>query len=441
MSKQNLTITVVLIVSLVLGGLFGFYFYLNKKTGGELNNDVSRSFFGFGSTRSVIPTPSEPSEVSTTTPVVTVTVPKPIPVLRHLTEAPVAGAAFVMKDIVSTSTTIVGSGTKTIAKIVGSAEMFRWVDRATGNIFETSSTTLETLRISNTTIPKIYEAYFVGGKNSNVIFRDLLYDTDVIRTRHGTLQMASATSSEQMLKLTDLPTNITQLAVSPSQDQIFSISTGNSRGVISKTDGSSQSNVFNSPFHEWLVSWPTAQTVVLNTKPSGLTEGYSYTFDTKTRSFVKLIGNRKGLTTLMSPDGSSVLVGESPLGTIQMNVFNRKTGMVRDLFVRTFPEKCVWSRKEVQIVFCAIPENIRYDTYPDAWYMGRISFSDSIWRIDTSTGENRRLVQPVALVGQIIDVINPSLSRNEDFLMFQNKTDLSLWSYQLNSLASTTKTQ
>ncbi len=440
MSKQSVLISIIIVVSLVVGGLSGWYFYLRQQGGIDTAATPTEKpreggFFGLGSTKTPstnsTTTVSSPSDEATSTPVVTVTVPRPIPDLRHLTIAPVAGAAFIDKDVLAISTSTVGTSTKTTSKVVGSVEVFRWIDRATGNIYETSSSTLETIRISNVTVPRIYEAYFVDRKGSTVLFRDLIGDSDAIRTRYGILRPETATSTQLTFKFTDLPLNITQLAISPTSDQIFSILPTNVRGTISKPDGGSSTNVFNSQFHEWLVSWPSAQTVVLNTKPSGTAPGYAYIFNTKTRALSKLVGNRDGLTTLVSPDGNNVLVGESPLATIKLSVLNRQTGIIKDLFVRTFPEKCVWSKKDKNVVYCAIPDDISYGVYPDAWYIGTISFSDSLWKIDIGTGEIRQLVQPATKIGQSLDMVNLTLSKKEDFVTFQDKNDLSLWSYQL----------
>lgn len=440
MSKQNLIVTIIAVISIVVGGLFGFYFYLSQKNGASIAQNISSSgFFNFGNSAPVVQPPSETSDTSTTTEIVVATIPKPIPVLRHLTLAPVAGFSFIDKDILASSTTQAGTTTRSTQRVVGSVEVVRWVDRATGNIYETSSSTLETARVSNTTIRKIYEAYFVDKKGSGIIFRDLFDQTDAIRTRYGKIQIS--TSSEQNLSFVDLPVNITSLTISPNRDQIFSILPGSTRGIISKPDGGTETNVFDSPFHEWLASWTTAQQIVLNTKPSGTAPGFAYILDTRTRVVSKIVGEKNGLTTLMSPDGLNVLIGESPQGTTKLSVLNRRSGETKDLFLRTFPEKCVWSKKEVTMVFCAVPENIQYDTYPDAWYMGRVSFSDSIWKINTATGESRLIVQPIFVTGQPLDISNMIISNTEDFLLFQDKNDLSLWSYQLvvpTSASSTT---
>jgi hypothetical protein len=436
MSKQNLIVIIVVIISLVTGGLFGFYFYLSHKNGEAISRGIptSNGFFNIGSTQTPpTPNPSEVTDTATTTETVAATVPRPIPQLRHLTLAPVAGSAFISKDILAVNTSTVGTSTKAASKVIGSVEVIRWVDRTTGKIYETSSSTLEVTRISNTTIPKIYEASFVDKKGQGIVFRDIFEGTDVIRTRYGLMRNESSTSSEQLINMTDLDNNITQLAISPAGESLFSILPTDTRGVLSRPDGSNKTNIFESPFHEWLVSWPSLRSIVLNTKPSGTTEGFAYLLDPQTRSITKLVGDIKGLTTLLSPDGTKLLIGESIPGTTEIHVLDRKTGEKKNLGIRTFPEKCVWSKKEVSSIYCAVPENIQYDIYPDAWYMGRISFSDSIWKINTETGESRLLAQPIYIVGQSIDILNLSLNSAEEFLLFQDKNDLSLWSYKLET--------
>lgn len=449
MSKTTLIVTVIIIISLVLGGLFGFYFYLNHKAGGTLTGPSAGTskggFFGFGSNNSDtknIPPPPTPSNTSTTTIVVKNTIPQPIPALRHLTKAPVAGMSFINKDIFATSTETVivpakGAASTTTAivrinaKLIGSSEVMRWIDRATGNIYETSSTTLVTTRISNTTIPKVYEAYFVGTKGKNILLRTLLDQTDVIETQYGTLQDATPTSTEQAIILSSLPLNMVQTALSPDSSQLFSILPTNIRGIVSKPDGTSRVNIFDSPFHEWLVTWPTAQNILLTTKPSATADGFAYVLNAKNRAVSKILGGKKGLTTLMSPDGASVLLSESAAGSVDLQLLDVKTGLIKDLFIRTLPEKCVWSKVEKSTVFCGVPQDLSYANYPDVWYQGLISLSDNLWKINTNTGESRQILQPLSIIDTPIDMVNPTLNNKEDYIMFENKSDLSLWSYKI----------
>jgi hypothetical protein len=66
------------------------------------------------------------------------------------------------------------------------------------------------------------------------------------------------------------------------------------------------------------------------------------------------------------------------------------------------------------------------------WYQGLITFSDDIWKLNLTTGESR-IVASIEKEsnGEIIDVINPVINKDDGYLIFTNKIDLSLWGLQL----------
>ena len=55
----------------------------------------------------------------------------------------------------------------------------RYADRATGHIYDVNPFTLEKTKITNKTLPKIYEAHFRDNGNA-VVFRSLVNDSDTI---------------------------------------------------------------------------------------------------------------------------------------------------------------------------------------------------------------------------------------------------------------------
>ena len=73
-----------------------------------------------------------------------------------------------------------------------------------------------------------------------------------------------------------------------------------------------------------------------------------------------------------------------------------------------------------------MPDNFPQGDYPDDWYQGLISFKDSIWQKNFSTGETNILINETNA-----DVINPFLTKDENYLIFTNKTDNTLWSLKL----------
>lgn len=439
LSNKTFIIIIVVVVSLLVGSLVGFYFYTKNANKSLVAVDQSNSGRSIGYDPNSDTTDSPVVE----TPIPTTTKPLIVPKLRHITNQPIAGANFVTANIYATTSaskniepadnaTAKTTTKKPAPKIIGTEERIRWIERATGNVFDTTAANMDVSRISNTTITKLQEAFFTN-KGNSLILRDVFGDTDIIRTRFASLSFETPTSTEQSLKTTDLPVNITQIAVSPDKTKTLSIMASGARGILSNADGSGKVGVFDNPFKEWLVQWPNINGIILTTKPSGSVKGYAYLLNPNTKSFSRILGDIEGLTTLASPDLSKVLYSKSANGSMELFVYNTKTSASSDLFVRTLPEKCVWSTniKEKNIVYCGIPQDMIFSTYPDIWYQGLITFSDSVWSINTDTGEQHRIVYPPEEIGSIIDITNPYINPGGRYLIFQNKTDLSLWGLQL----------
>ena len=74
-----------------------------------------------------------------------------------------------------------------------------------------------------------------------------------------------------------------------------------------------------------------------------------------------------------------------------------------------------------------MPNTILDEDTLDLWYQGLISFSDSMWIIDTKTQTTNILINPIDVVGKEIDIIKPILSPDENYLFFVNKKDSTLW--------------
>lgn len=446
-SKKTSFIIIILVLSLLVGGLLGFYFYTKNKNPGSTilggRTGGNTNFGGYDPNGTI---PSKPNETSTSTPIIpgsTLTEVK-IPKLRKISDVPVAGVDFIAVPIyedpnknvepVDLSVSKTKAPVKKPLKLVEVKNTIRYIERGTGHIYETSTSTLEKTRISNTTAPKIYEAHFVN-KGDNLILRGLIGSSDIISTQYASLVVSSTTEGEEgenkTLEMKDLPIQIAQVAISPSKTQLFSIMDSGVRGLLSKIDGGAQVGIFDTPYREWIASWPEERNIVLTTRASGFAPGFAYILNTSTKALTRVLGNIYGLTTLTSPDLSKILYSKSERGTFTLNYFNRTDSSSVELSFKTLPEKCIWSKKEKGVLFCAIPENIAFSTYPDVWYQGLINFSDSVWKIDTNTGEARVIMNIQNESGEVIDVINPYLSPNEDYLVFTNKIDLTLWGLQL----------
>ena len=412
-NKKNLIIIfiAVVLVAIVLG--IAYYFFFMKSGVGEPSPTTTLPT-GPGGGLPQIPS----GQTSTSTPGGTQV---NIPRLRQITSEPVGGAGIF--DVTNAD--------KTESIII------RYIQRADGNIFETKTDTLAINRISNKTIPKIYEAYW-GGGGDVVITRQLKDDNETVEsfaaklspleTRFLTGQAGSASSTEMNLGGVYLPQKISALAISPDKSKMFYLypTSDGIGGIFANADGSKKTLIFESPLSEWSASFADNKTIVLNTKSSASANGFAYFLDTG-GGIRKIIGDIAGLTILVSPDKKLALYSESSSGSFRTKLGNLVGNNNGDFGLQTLPEKCVWSRNEPEVVFCAVPKSITSCGYPDCWYQGSVAFSDDIWKINTATGETNRLISPESFAQKTIDVINPLLNDSESFLLFMNKIDLTLW--------------
>ena len=89
------------------------------------------------------------------------------------------------------------------------------------------------------------------------------------------------------------------------------------------------------------------------------------------------------------------------------------------------PEKCVSGET---FLYCAIPkETLNTQTFPDDWYMGDVSFNDSLWSVDTTNQKAKVLVDFTDTSGRAIDVLKIGADREGKRVYLINKNDNTLW--------------
>lgn len=308
----------------------------------------------------------------------------------------------------------------------------RYVERATGNVYQTFADNIEERKFSGTEIPKVYEAFF-GNKGDAVVMRYLKSDVKTIQTFWGLLPkevLGGDSSSEIEIRGTFLPDNIQDISMSPDAQSIFylfNVGEGTIGTVLNLSTGTKM-QIFDSAFTEWLSWWPNSKMITLTTKPSSVVAGYMYKIDPATKNFSQVLGNVNGLTTLTSPDGKMVLYGDNNLS---LRIYTTDTKETTLLGVRTLPEKCVWG-KGSDFIYCSVPKSTSPLPYPDAWYQGEVSFNDQIWKIDVAAA-NAEIIADISALseGEEVDGIKLALDEKEGYLFFVNKKDSFLWELRL----------
>ena len=404
MSKKLFVIIISIVLTLFLISLVGYYLILQNNTDtGSGGGSIFRNFFPFGGGATTEPPVIEEPPVIPPPPTQSAT-----QKLRKISAEPVAGAGVLD----------VKAGT-----------LVRHIEKATGHIFETELFSSNQNRISNTTIPLVYDAVW-GNKNNSLVARYLKDDNQTIDT-YGLLIKEVSTSTENTVSAIKLSENLSQISV--FGNSVFSLEhkPDSSLGFISNFDGTKKVQIWNSPVKELLAQYVNSKTVALTTKPDQNTEGFLFFVDTGNAQTKKIIGNVFGLSTLVN-DTATQLIFLDQKDALRMFMFDVKSKSSTNMTPPTLPEKCVWSKKDRNIIYCAVPEEFMDRDSLTLWYRGFIYFTDNIWKYDIKNNISNVMTSLFNESREQIDVTKLLLSENEQYLVFVNKIDNSLWSLDLS---------
>lgn len=413
MDIKKITKYIIFILIVIIVVVFGAYYYFTKPTigingvvepspkitlfgitiggGGENNNNTNEI--------TATSTENQSSGASTTS--------TNLLKLRQLSQSPVAGfIAFNNKE---------------------GETLVRYMEKSTGNVYEIGTNSATQKRITNTTIPRVYDAVWLNQSSVMVRYLD---DNNIIKTFNAEIKDLEDGAVEQKIEGFFLQDDINEIVAVNEKIFYLGVNSSGSQGILSMPNGEKRSIIFESPLKEWLILVPQKNTIILNTKPSFVYKGSAYFFDIDKKTTTRFMQNIVGLTTLNNGDKTGFLFSESINNSFSLNYYDFNKKMRSEINPKTLPEKCVWS-KDNKKVFCGVPQDILRGEYPDIWYQGIVSFSDNIWKIDIENRIAKRLISPKDFANQEIDLIKPSLSADEKYLFFVNKKDSNLWSLVL----------
>jgi hypothetical protein len=318
----------------------------------------------------------------------------------------------------------------------GAEQSVRFVDRATGHIFDailpsaTGTPELEKRRVTNNTLPKVYEAYFRADGNA-VLLRFIDETTDTVKNTALALTPPRGTSTELYgITATNFRGDIDSLASGAGDTLFYSLKESGSILSSSFTAGTLRT-IFTSAFDNWRLS-RLGNNLLVYTKASSLSPGYAYSLPGTGGNLAKIIGPFNGLTALANSPGTRLLYSYSENGVGKLAVRNMQNNSTNEMSPATLTEKCVWSSKEANSVFCGTPIDGVRGAEPDNWYLGYTHFTDYIWKFDTASEIAELIAEPKTTYNLDLDVYEPRLSLDERHLVFINKRDMTLWALRLD---------
>lgn len=310
-----------------------------------------------------------------------------------------------------------------VSGLATASTSIRYIEKATGHIFEINPDGQNRNRISNTTILKSFESFWaLDGKSLVVRYLEDSGDYFIARNFSGSI-------SGESLEGIFLPNDLKAITASPMENKIFYLVPSGDTNIGMTADflNEKKKQAMTTPFGEFNVSWPSQNIISFVTKPSSEIEGHLYFLNLKTGGFDNIIGNIRGLTALVSPDAGKILYNQSSGNRISAKIFDISKKTDVELGLNVFSDKCVWSKKEKSVIYCGAPNSLPQADYPDEWYQGLVSLNDSIWKINLESGETILIGADTGM-----DIINPILTPDENYFVFINKKDNTPWSLKLN---------
>lgn len=412
------------IFAILLVGVGFWYFFSNQTKDSGTSQEAPQSGFKAFFSRNTIFTPEEVGN-STNTKEGTSgesseNIFAPVSAFKKISPGTVAGVThFSIKKTVSVPNP--DPKLKPTQEVI-TEHFIRYVSRVNGYVYEIKDEGIPT-QITNIYIPNVYEASFADGGKTAIV-RFLRDDLRTIATYSVPIPEANPDGTRTQRTGVYFPENVSSLAVSTDGKSVARVLFENSTSSISTTDTKNEARkeLIKNPFEQWLVSWGGAS-VYLQTKATAFADGFLYRIDAQNKRLVRILGDMRGLTTSVSPKGTYILYSESRQGSgFISRVYETKTGITKGLSVIVLPEKCTWLLNEDLI--CAGSDSVAPGNYPDEWYDGTRSFTDTFYHIHTATNRIDTLSEDES---KRYDAISLVANEAQTLLYFIDKKTGFLW--------------
>lgn len=332
----------------------------------------------------------------------------PSSVLWHIYDKPVAGYGFSYDDATGT---------------------LLFVDKATGNIYKSvyneSSDSFDRVKISNTTFKDVSSAVFsVGGdyvminyKNSKNLSES--YVAKVPRTEN--------TDSLDGNIVGQGIQGVATLLSGSKFAYLKSFGVGSSINIYDAALNK-ETQITNLPINELKLTPVAGDRIIASTKPTAFAAQQNFILDIKTKKILDFVTSTGTIN--ISPSGKSYMASEG----VSLVHYEAPYGVSQSFDAFTVSDKCVWHGVSI---ICASDKTSRpsYLKYPDSWYKGYFSFSDSLMFLDVQNKRVNDIYNLSFEAGELIDFYRPKISTDNKYVSFMNKRDASLWVFLAAKIA------
>lgn len=318
--------------------------------------------------------------------------------LSQLTTRPVAGFAF-------------------LATTGSSTEKLRYAERGTGYVFEIDLLSGVETRVSAKTHLAVTDAYFSPDGNAVVLISETDSGLEAELEELGDRERSHS-----------LPTNATNLHFSSSTELRYLLPTsGGSTGYVYNLDEMTTDELFFLPLTDISLSWGVEETVFYNHAAPWLRGGL-YRIN---NNELTLIGNSAYALSAEVPSNSSGVYAVSysetnKNGNLTSILLKSASDTPTTLPIVVIPDKCAFSQA-AHVLWCASNALDLGREGQNDWYKGLVAFADLLWKVEVATGKTTLLDNITEISGRDVDVIDLKTDQNDQYLLFKNKRDDTLW--------------
>lgn len=395
------------VIVMVLGGLAGWYLFINKQITATESQDLARGFGenvtfggGVGSGISnlvggvidgILGAKSDTAGDSRA------------PELWQVTRTPVAGLGF-----------------------AATSSQLYFAERASGNVLIAYPGATKIERLTNTLFPKIIEAQFAT--DGSVVLRSIA-ETGGIATyaaRIATSSSPAAGDTPNKLEGVYLAPDIISIAGRSAPNELFFIlrEDGGAAGITSDWLGAGQKRLFTTPLSDWDVLYMRDGTRYIVQKASDGVAGYAYRV-AQDGSLSGLLGALPGLSILPRNASGALLYSTSADGAVSLYARSGAESTDVRLPIRTTADKCVWAPDSRLIAYCAVPQTPPSGNYLRDRFDGTRHTTDAWWRVDVSSNTSEQIYAPSLTTP--IDVEMPQINAAGTHIGFINAANKTLW--------------
>lgn len=312
--------------------------------------------------------------------------------------------------------------------VKGDKTRLRFVERGSGYVFDVAPEGGALERVTNTLVPRTYEALIAGNR---VVMRGI-DESGAVTTQLADIASTSTPAGPAPLKSRRLVNDIREVALEQNGSAIVYIveTAAGGKGVRSSWDGKSEKQVFSSTIVGWQIHLLENGQLILTENAEDNITGRTYRINDG--AFQGVVDAR-GLTFLPHPTLAAYLYGESAGAGPTLFARVSETSSPTSLPLRTVAEKCVFAPASVKaaqgklaalVAYCAVPRQLPPPDFLGKWYRGEIHTADTWWKVDVRANSAEPLY---ASANATFDVEDPVIDSSGDYIAFRNAVDKTLW--------------